>query len=74
MMKLQVERARAMLQFGAPLAKRLPRRMGLELRMIVQGGLRILEKIDRARGDVFLHRPMLKSFDWPLMALRALQT
>ena len=74
MMKLQVERARAMLQFGAPLAKRLPRRMGLELRMIVQGGLRILEKIDRVQGDVFLRRPTLKAFDWPLMALRALQT
>ncbi len=74
MMRFQVERARAMLQFGAPLARRIPSRMGLELRMIVQGGLRILEKIDRVHGDVFLHRPVLKAFDWPLMALRAFKT
>jgi phytoene/squalene synthetase len=61
-----------MLQSGAPLAGRLPGRIGLELRMIVQGGLRILEKLDAVRGDVFRQRPVLKALDWPVMISRAL--
>src|SRR5690606_13208005 len=46
LMACQVERARALLHSGAPLARRLPGRIGLELRMVVQGGLRILERIE----------------------------
>jgi squalene synthase HpnC len=73
LMRFQTERARAMLQSGAPLARRLPGRIGLELRMIVQGGLRILEKLDAVSGDVFRSRPELKPLDWPLMMIRALK-
>lgn len=69
----EVERARAMLEFGAPLATGLHGRIGLELRMIVQGGLRILEKIERVQGDVFRHRPVLRGPDWALMSWRALR-
>jgi squalene synthase HpnC len=72
LMQFQIERSRAMLQSGAPLAKRLPGRIGIEIRTIVQGGLRILEKIERVRGDVFRYRPVLRPFDWPLMLARAL--
>jgi len=72
LMQFQIERSRAMLQSGAPLAKRLPGRVGIEIRTIVQGGLRILEKIERVRGDVFRQRPVLRPFDWPLMLARAL--
>ncbi len=70
----QIDRARAMLESGAPLARALPGRIGLELRMIVQGGLRILEKLDAARGDMFRHRPELRATDWPLMFWRAVRT
>ena len=38
LMAFQVERTRALLHFGAPLARRLPGRIGLELRMVVQAG------------------------------------
>ena len=74
LMRFQTERARAMLESGAPLARRLPGRIGLELRMIVQGGLRILDKLDAVRGDMYRHRPVLTAFDWPFMMLRALGT
>jgi phytoene/squalene synthetase len=70
-MTFQTNRARAMLHSGAPLAHALPGRIGWELRMIVQGGLRILEKIDQVRGDVFRRRPVLGKLDWPRMLLRA---
>ena len=72
LMAFQTGRARAMLESGAPLALRMRGRIGLELRMIVQGGLRILERLDAVRGDVFRLRPELRPYDWPLMMFRAL--
>jgi len=72
LMAFQTQRARAMLESGAPLTQRLRGRIGLELRMIVQGGLRVLEKLDAVRGDVFHRRPVLRARDWPLMMFRAL--
>lgn len=71
LMRFQIERARALMLAGAPLALRLPGRIGLEIRAVVQGGLRILEKLESARGDVFRHRPVLTAFDWPLIFCRA---
>ncbi|HET9042252.1 MAG TPA: squalene synthase HpnC [Burkholderiales bacterium] len=71
LMAFQVSRARALLESGAPLARAVGGRSGFELRMVVQGGLRILEKIDRVRGDVFRHRPALRGSDWLLMLWRA---
>ncbi len=71
-MLYQVERARKMLQAGAPLGKALPGRVGLEIRMTVLGGERILKKIFDAGGDVFGHRPMLDPADWAYMLWRAL--
>lgn len=71
-MRFQVERARALLTEGAPLGRALKGRIGLELRMIVAGGARILDKIEHVDGDVFNRRPMLRPYDWPLMLLRSL--
>jgi squalene synthase HpnC len=73
LMAFEVARARALLQGGAPLAPALGGRIGLELRLVVQGGLRILERIDAAGGDVFRHRPALSARDWTMMGLRALR-
>ncbi len=72
LMRFQVERARALIKSGAPLGRALPGRIGLEIRTIVQGGLRILDKIDKAEGDVYHHRPVLRAYDWPLLLFRAL--
>jgi phytoene synthase len=72
LMAFQVRRTRALMLSGAPLGRRLPGRLGLEIRATVQGGLRILEKIERAGYDVFRRRTLLRWFDWPLVAARAL--
>ncbi len=72
-MRFQIDRARTMLESGAPLAKRLPGRIGLELRLIVQGGRRILEKIEAVEFDVFNHRPVLGATDWPILLWRAMR-
>jgi squalene synthase HpnC len=71
-MRHQIERARRMLQAGAPLGRVLEGRVGLELRMIVLGGERILRKLQQAEGDVFRHRPVLSGPDWAYMFLRGL--
>jgi squalene synthase HpnC len=73
LMGFEVARARALMLEGAPLATRLPGRIGWELRLVVQGGLRILEAIEKARYDVFRYRPTLKRGDWLLLAWRALR-
>jgi squalene synthase HpnC len=72
LMRHQIGRAKSIMLSGAPLAMRLPGRIGLEIRTVVLGGLRILEKLERVRGDVFRHRPVLRRWDWPLLLTRAL--
>lgn len=71
LMTFEVERTRSMMYEGAPLALEIGGRLGWELRLIVQGGLRILEKIESANYDVFRHRPTLSATDWVLMFWRA---
>jgi len=72
LMRAQTAVARRMLESGAPLARRLPGRIGWELRLVIQGGLRVLERIDRAGGDVFHQRPQLRLSDWLWMTVRSL--
>jgi hydroxysqualene synthase len=65
--------ARALMLDGAPLALQVPGRAGWELRLVVQGGLRILEKIERMDHAVLARRPALTAFDVPLLLWRALR-
>ena len=64
--------ARASMQKGAPLVHRLPGRAGWELRLVVQGGLRILDKVDALQGGSLHTRPKLRGWDWCVMLGRAL--
>jgi hypothetical protein len=57
--------------FGAPLVHAVPGRAGWELRFVVQGGLRVLERIDRLDGGTFQQRPKLGWTDAPAIAWRA---
>ena len=72
LMAFEVDRARTLMLSGAPLAKVLPGRIGWELRLVVQGGLRILERIECAGYDVFRQRPVLGPRDWLAIGWRAL--
>ena len=57
---------------GAPLVHQVPGRAGWELRLVVQGGLRILEKVRALGPQVLTKRPRLRAWDFPLMMWRAL--
>jgi squalene synthase HpnC len=72
LMAFQVERTRKLMLEGAPLGRALPGRIGLEIRATVHGGLKILDKIQAARYDVFRRRPVLRALDWPLLLLKAI--
>jgi squalene synthase HpnC len=71
--EFECQRARALMRAGAPLAARLPGRTGWELRLVVQGGLRILEKIAAQGFNTLTQRPKLNNFDYALMLLRAIK-
>lgn len=63
-----VGHARTMMCQGADLALALPGRIGWELRLVVQGGWRILEKIEAMDGRTWLNRPRLRATDaWPML-------
>lgn len=63
--------ARALMQAGAPLACRIPGRAGWELRLVVQGGLRMLDKIEALDFATWRTRPKLTVWDAPRLAWRA---
>ena len=71
LMKFQVDRTRAMMLTGKPLGSILAGRIGLEMRMIIAGGLRILDKLENAQFDMFHHRPVLRPFDWVIMLAKS---
>jgi squalene synthase HpnC len=64
--------ARATMLKGSQLCKRLPGRAGWELCLVVQGGLRILDKIEQLQFATWRSRPKLTAWDVPVMLWRAL--
>lgn len=73
MVAAYADAARAMMLLGAPLANRIPGRAGWELRLVVQGGLRILEKMATMNYATWRQRPRLGKPDFALLAWRALR-
>ncbi len=72
LMNFEIQRTRALMLSGSRLTTCLPGRIGLELRAVVRGGLRILEKIEHQQGNIFIRRPKLTRWDWVVISWRAL--
>ncbi len=72
LMEEQLRHARHLLCSGLPLTRQLPGRIGYELKLVVHGGLRILERLEQLHYDIFFHRPTLAKRDWILLLWRAL--
>jgi squalene synthase HpnC len=64
--------ARKKMDSGAALVKKVPGRAGWELRLVVQGGLRIVDKIESLNFGTLQQRPKLGPLDWPVIVWRAL--
>ena len=71
-MSFQVNRIKKILDSGKPLTKNLKGRVKLEIKLIIAGGERILEKLEHCDGDIFRKRPKLTIRDWFLMGWRVL--
>ena len=71
-MRAQIERARRLLQAGAPLGLALPGRAGFAVRMMVAGGERILRKLHAAPAAVLRGPVRLGAWDTVMMLWRAL--
>jgi len=67
-----VNRARQQMLRGAPLVHRIPGRAGWELRLVIQGGLRIAEKIEYCSYATLNYRPKLHKFDYLRIVWRAI--
>ena len=65
--------AGALMAEGAPLACHVPGRLGWELRLVVQGGLRILERIGAMHYRTLRQRPTVGASDLPVLLWRALR-
>ncbi|MHB8947906.1 MAG: squalene synthase HpnC [Rhodoferax sp.] len=64
--------ARARMLKGSELVHLIPGRAGWELRLVVQGGLRILDKIEALHFATLSQRPTLRWWDAPVLLWRAL--
>lgn len=70
LLSLQIERARRLLSSGEPLARRLPLRAALEVRMFAGGGLAILERVEALGGAILRRRPTLDRRDFGRLLAR----
>lgn len=64
--------ARDEMHRGAGIVHRVPGRAGWELRAVVQGGLRTLERVEALGAAAFVRRPSLGAVDWLVIAWRCL--
>lgn len=60
---LQLQRARQMMLDGSALGNRVQGRFGLQLRMMINGGLQICKLLENNKENVY-SRPRLKKRDW----------
>lgn len=68
----EVERTMALFERGKPLCSKIPGRFGFELRLTWLGGVKILKKILRLKGDVLNQRPKLGKVDAASLIIGAL--
>ena len=67
----EIERARTYLVRGAGLGIHLPGRMGLEIRLTINGGLTILDKLQLGNLSGFIGGARLTPWDWITMLWRS---
>src|SRR5699024_1847571 len=72
LMRRQSQQAGDLLRSGLPLCHSLGGRIGFELRLVIHGGLRILERLEELNYDVFHRRPTLGKRDWIRLLARAI--
>ena len=65
------QRTRKLMLSGAPLGQNLSGRFGLQIRMVIQGGLKVLDLLEKHQTQCF-SRPRLRKREWIAIAAHAL--
>jgi len=68
----EVDRARALLALGRPLAAQMPGRLRFDIELFTQGGLAICEEIEHVGYDVLHRRPIVSQASKIRLALKCL--
>jgi phytoene synthase len=63
LMNFEIERTREMFESGKPLCTAVSGRLGLELRAVWLGGVRVLERIEQIDYDLLAGRPVITKSD-----------
>ena len=63
LLRFQIDRTRSMFIRGKPLCLSVSGRLGLELRAVWLGGMRILDRMEQNGYDIFSRRPVISSAD-----------
>jgi squalene synthase HpnC len=71
LLRFQVDRTRKFFDEGMPLLRLIDKRFALELRLTVNGGMRILDKIAAQNYDTLRRRPSLSAFDRVVLFVRS---
>lgn len=71
LMKFEVNRTREFFQKGRELISVIPNRLRIDVSLFSLGGEKILDRIEKARFDVFQHRPKLSRWDKACLILRS---
>ena len=66
-----VQVARGFFVRGLPLARRVDRRLSIDLELFSRGGMKILEKIERRNFDVLSARPRISKLERVSLLLSA---
>jgi squalene synthase HpnC len=72
LLRFEADRARRLLERGAPLARALGGRVGRSVALFARGGLAALDALERARFDVFSRRPAPSRITFARLAAREL--
>lgn len=73
LLRHECQYARDLMQQGQPLVHSLSGRIALEVRLIIAGGLLILDKIAAVDYDVYQKRPVIRPADGPRLLWQALR-
>tara|TARA_R110002095_G_scaffold172230_5_gene149649 strand:+ start:1590 stop:2567 length:978 start_codon:yes stop_codon:yes gene_type:complete len=72
LMQFEVQRARQFLLDGLPLVPQLPGRLQIDIDLFAQGGLKILNHIERLNFNVWEKRPVVSRFELFLLLMQCL--
>ncbi len=72
LLAFEIERTAGLFREGEPLLAHVGKDIALEMKLTWHGGMKILEKIEKNKFDVFKQRPALNAFDKARLLLSSL--